>query len=135
MTKTRLAYVATTTLLGLAILPGAIMNILQPDMILEMVATLALPLHLLTLMGIWKLLGLVALAQPRFRRLNEFAYAGFFFDLSGAAYLHAAVGDFAGMAPALFILCLVVASYVARDRAELESTSSNAAAPAMAPST
>lgn len=48
-------------------------------------AKIGLPLYVLTLVGIWKLLGFVALAAPRFRRINEWAYAGFVFDLTGAA--------------------------------------------------
>ena len=43
------------------------------------------PAYVLTLLGVWKLLGILALLVPRFPRLKEWAYAGFFFDLSGAA--------------------------------------------------
>ena len=43
------------------------------------------PTYVLTLLGVWKLLGILALLVPRFPRLKEWAYAGFFFDLSGAA--------------------------------------------------
>ena len=35
-------------------------------------------------LGIWKLLGAVALVIPRFPRLKEWAYAGVLFDLTGA---------------------------------------------------
>lgn len=116
MNRTKIAFMALTALFALGMLPGAIMNIAQPDMVLEMVGKLGLPLHLLTLMGVWKLMGIVALANPRFAKINEWAYAGFFFDLSGAAYLHAAIGDFAGIAPPIVLLTLLVASYVSRNR-------------------
>lgn len=43
------------------------------------------PTYVLTLLGVWKLLGILALLAPRFPRLKEWAYAGFFFDLTGAA--------------------------------------------------
>ena len=43
------------------------------------------PAYVLTLLGVWKLLGILALLVPRFPRLKEWAYAGFFFDLTGAA--------------------------------------------------
>src|SRR5690348_10252693 len=39
------------------------------------------PAYVLTLMGVWKLLGIIAFLVPRFPRLKEWAYAGFFFDL------------------------------------------------------
>jgi hypothetical protein len=42
------------------------------------------PTALLTLLGVWKLFGVIALLAPRFPRLKEWAYAGFFFDLTGA---------------------------------------------------
>ena len=43
------------------------------------------PLYLLTILGVWKLLGVIALLVPGFPRLKEWAYAGFFVDLTGAA--------------------------------------------------
>ncbi|HEX6553490.1 MAG TPA: DoxX family protein [Ktedonobacteraceae bacterium] len=43
------------------------------------------PAYLLTILGVWKLLGIIALLVPGFPRLKEWAYAGFFFDLTGAA--------------------------------------------------
>jgi uncharacterized membrane protein YphA (DoxX/SURF4 family) len=43
------------------------------------------PVYLLTILGVWKLLGVIALLVPGFPRLKEWAYAGFFFDLTGAA--------------------------------------------------
>ena len=92
MNKSRIAFWILTGLFCLGIAPGAVLDIAQPDMVVEIVQTLELPLHLLTLIGIWKLLGIVALLRPQWRRLNEWAYAGFVFDLTGAAFLHGAVG-------------------------------------------
>jgi hypothetical protein len=61
------------------------------------------------------LLGAIAVVIPRFPRLKEWAYAGFFFDLTGAAATRAFVGDGAAdiIAP-LFFLALVVASWALR---------------------
>ena len=52
---------------------------------------------------------------PRFPRLKEWAYAGFFIDLTAAAISRAAVGDSAGdiIAP-LGFLALVLASWALR---------------------
>lgn len=110
----RKAYIAVTALFAVASLPGAIMNLVQPAVAVEMMAKLGLPLHLLTLVGLWKLAGIVAIVRPQMRRLNEWAYAGFFFDLTGAAYLHIAVGDFAGAPPPLVLLALLIGSYLLR---------------------
>jgi hypothetical protein len=45
------------------------------------------------ILGVWKVLGAVAVLAPRFPRLKEWAYAGTVFDLTGAAASHLAVGD------------------------------------------
>ena len=114
--KRKVAFTATTALFAVAVLPGAILDIVQPDFVVEMSQTLGLPASLLTLIGVWKLLGVAALATPGLRRVKEWAYAGFFFDLTGAAYVHAAVGDFAGVPTPLVFLCLLVASYALRSK-------------------
>jgi hypothetical protein len=38
--------------------------------------------------------GAIALLAPGFPRLKEWAYAGIFFNMTGAAISHAAVGDY-----------------------------------------
>ena len=52
------------------------------------------PAYLLTILGVWKLLGVIALLVPGFPRLKEWAYAGFFFDLTGAAVWFIASGGY-----------------------------------------
>jgi len=116
MSRTKIAHIAVTVLFCLAILPGAVMDIAQPEMIVTIVEDLGLPLPLLTLIGVWKLLGVIALAMPGRERIKEWAYAGFFFDLTGAAYVHATADDMAGVAPPLFLLAFLIASYVLRAR-------------------
>ncbi len=111
MNKKKTAFIAVTALFSLAILLGAVMDITQPEMVVTIMESIGLPLHLLTLIGIWKLLGVGALAFPKFRRVNEWAYAGFFFDLTGAAYVHAAAGDWAGVAPPFVLIGLLLTSY------------------------
>lgn len=114
--KRKIAFTATTALFVVGILPGAIMNLAQPDLVLDTSQQLGIPLALLTLVGSWKFLGVAALVTPRVGRLAEWAYAGFFFDLTGAAYLHAAADDLAGTPPSLALLGLLIASYVLRPR-------------------
>jgi uncharacterized membrane protein YphA (DoxX/SURF4 family) len=50
----------------------------------ELIERLGYPQYFLVILGIWKLLGAVALVIPRFPRLKEWAYAGVIFDLTGA---------------------------------------------------
>jgi len=59
----------------------------------EGIRHLGYPVYLLTILGIWKILGVVALLIPKFPLLKEWAYAGFIFIMSGAIFSHIAVGD------------------------------------------
>lgn len=54
---------------------------------------LGYPVYFLTIHGVWKILGLAALLIPRFSLLQEWAYAGFVFAMTGAVFSHIAVGD------------------------------------------
>src|SRR5262249_48186255 len=45
------------------------------------------------ILGVWKVLGAVALVIPRYPRLKEWAYAGMFFDFTAAAISHLVIGD------------------------------------------
>lgn len=88
-----LAYWATTVLFSLAMTGSGVADVLLLPELAEGMAHLGYPTYFTQLIGVWKLLGVVALLTPRFPRLKEWAYAGFFFDLTGAAISHAAVGD------------------------------------------
>ena len=82
------------------------------------VHVLGYPPYFLTVLGVWKVLGAIAILMPRFPRLKEWAYAGIFFDLTGAAASYAAAGDhgvsaFHILAP-LFLAVLAVASWALR---------------------
>ena len=76
---------------------------------------LGYPIYLLTILGLWKLLGVVAVLIPKFPLLKEWAYAGFFFVMSGAIFSHIAVGDrVVEMFPGLLLLILTVVSWYLR---------------------
>jgi len=76
---------------------------------------LGYPLYLLTIIGIWKLLGVVAVLVPKFPLVKEWAYAGFFFAMSGAIFSHIAVGDpLKKIFPALLLLILTAVSWYFR---------------------
>jgi hypothetical protein len=76
---------------------------------------LGYPVYFLTILGVWKLLGVVALLVPRFPLLKEWAYAGFFFLTTGAAWSHIATHHGAAeLFPALLLLALTVVSWYTR---------------------
>ena len=76
---------------------------------------LGYPVYFLTILGIWKILGVVAILIPKFPILKEWAYAGFFFVVTGAAYSHIAVGDsMKELFPAVLLLVMTVVSWYFR---------------------
>jgi hypothetical protein len=81
----------------------------------DMITHLGYPVYLLTLLGAWKILGVVAILIPKFSLVKEWAYAGFFFVMSGAIFSHIALGDsVVEILPALLLLALTVISWYFR---------------------
>ena len=82
---------------------------------LDMIIHLGYPAYLLTILGVWKLLGVIAVLIPGYRLLKEWAYAGFFFIMTGAIFSHVASGDSeTKVLPALLLLILTVISWYFR---------------------
>ena len=82
--KRHAAYWITTALLEMELILGGVWDILRVPQVRELVDRLGYPAYFLIILGIWKLLGALALAVPRSPRLKEWAYAGVVFDLTGA---------------------------------------------------
>lgn len=83
---------------------------------------LGYPLYFGTILGVWKILGTIALLSPVFApwvgTVKEWAYAGLFFVLSGAVVSHLAVGDgLGGAMPPLVVLAALTASWTLRSAA------------------
>jgi DoxX-like family len=77
----------------------------------DSITQLGYPIYFLTILGIWKILGVVAVLIPKFPLLKEWAYAGFFFIMSGAIFSHIASGDSVNkIFPSLLLLILTVIS-------------------------
>jgi hypothetical protein len=81
----------------------------------DMLAHLGYPLYLLTILGVWKMLGVAAVLMPKLPLLKEWAYAGFFFVMTGAMFSHIAAGDpMVELFPAALLLVLTVISWYYR---------------------
>ena len=81
----------------------------------DMINHLGYPTYMLTLLGICKILGVAALLIPRFPLLKEWAYAGFFFMMTGAIFSHIAAGDAAKeVLPSVLLLALTFVSWYFR---------------------
>jgi len=80
----------------------------------ETLAHLGYPVHFVYLLGAWKVLGVVALLVPALPRVKEWAYAGFFSNLTGAAVAHLSVDTVAEAIPPLVLLAILGVSYSLR---------------------
>ncbi|MGI9455085.1 MAG: DoxX family protein [Aeoliella sp.] len=115
MNKRLLAYWLATGLFCLAMTAGGTMNLLRAEMQQEAIVNLGYPVYLMTILGVAKILGVIALLLPRTPLSKEWAYAGFTFDLLGASASHAFVGDaLREIAVPLVVLSIAVASYLLR---------------------
>lgn len=114
MTKrNKIIYWIATIWLALGMLSSGIVQLLKVKEETEMMAHLQYPLYFLTILGIWKILGVITVLIPKFPLLKEWAYAGFFFTMSGAVFSHVACGDGAKefFGPILLLVLTVVSWY------------------------
>ncbi|MED4752528.1 DoxX family protein [Brevibacillus choshinensis] len=88
-----IAYGSVTLLLAAAVMLSGIGQLMQYGGNLELVTNLGYPVYVLTILGIWKVLGAIALVVPGFPRLKEWVHAGIFFLMTGAALSHAFAND------------------------------------------
>jgi len=115
MKARKFAYWISTGFVALAFASGGIMDLLHAPEVRASLTTLGYPAYLMTILGSWKVLGVVALLAPGFPRLKEWAYAGMFFDLSGAVASHLMSGDLPSHAiPPFMIGLFVIASWALR---------------------
>ena len=110
-----IAYWVTTIFGPASFVIGGVLHLTQSEQVVSTLNHLGYPAYFALMLGTWKLLGAIAIVVPGFPRLKEWAYAGFFFDLTAAAVSRAAVGDSAAdiVAPLVF-LALVLASWALR---------------------
>jgi hypothetical protein len=115
MAKTKkIIYWISTVWLSFGMLYTGVVQLLNTKEEVDMFARLGYPVYFLSIIGIWKILGTIAILIPKFPVLKEWAYAGFFFTMSGAVFSHAAVGDGATdfIGPALLITLTVVSWFL-----------------------
>jgi len=75
-------------------LSSGLAQIFQAKGMIDLVVPLGYPLYFLYIIGVWKVLGVTAILVPRFKLVKEWAYAGFFFVMTGAFVSHLASGDY-----------------------------------------
>ena len=94
-TKTRkILYWTTTVLIAFFIGGGGLAQVAHVKGTVDgFVHILGYPAYFVTILGVWKVLGPIAILVPRFPRIKEWAYAGIFFTMTGAAISHAVCHD------------------------------------------
>lgn len=116
MTKTKkIIYWISTIWLALGMLSSGIVQLLQIPKEVEFILNMGYPAYFLTILGAWKILGVIALLIPKFPLLKEWAYAGFLFTMSGAIFSHIALShSIAEIAPTVLLLALTIISWYLR---------------------
>ncbi len=111
----KIIYWIFTLWMSLGMVSTAIVQLMKNKDELANFTNLGYPSYLMTIIGIWKILGVIAILIPKFPLLKEWAYAGFFFVMSGAVISHIIVNDsFSNTFPAVLLLVLVIISWYFR---------------------
>jgi uncharacterized membrane protein YphA (DoxX/SURF4 family) len=87
-----IAYWVTTVLVAAPAAVAGTMDVLRIQPLFSQLLQLGYPAYFATILGIWKVLGAVALLTPRYPRVKEWAYAGMFIDYTAAVVSYVAVG-------------------------------------------
>ncbi len=99
-------YWIITALLSICIFSGGLAQAVQVKGVVQGFKPLGYPNYFISLIGVWKVLGVIAILIPNFKLLKEWAYAGIFFVMSGAVISHIASGDVSVKIIAPFLLAV-----------------------------
>jgi uncharacterized membrane protein YphA (DoxX/SURF4 family) len=117
------AYWITTAILATECLVGGVMGALRLPPFLGTATHLGYPAYFMTILGLWYIAAGVVVLAPRMARLKEWAYAGLFFNYTGAAVSHIWTGDSPkALAGPLFFVSLTAASWALRPHARRDFT-------------
>lgn len=111
--RDKITYWVATIWLCLGMISTGIVQLVQLEEEVQKMNTLGYPDYFLTIIGVWKILGVIAVMAPKMSLIKEWAYAGFFFLMSGAIFTHLAVRDewVEYFGPALLLVLTIVSWY------------------------
>lgn len=111
--RDKIIYWVATIWLSLGMVSTGIVQLIQMEEEVQKMNALGYPSYFLTIIGIWKILGVIAVLVPKLPLIKEWAYAGFFFLMSGAIFTHLAVKDEAVeyFGPALLLVLTMISWY------------------------
>lgn len=111
----KIVYWIATIWLSLGMMSSAVVQLMRIPEGVEGVTHLGYPAYLLTILGIWKILGVVTILAPKFPLVKEWAYAGFFFVTTGAFISHITMDDpLSEIFPSVLLMILTVVSWYLR---------------------
>ncbi|WP_020620744.1 DoxX family protein [Paenibacillus daejeonensis] len=122
--RNKLIFWIATALLSLGMLNVGIVQLIRLDVEVETMTILGFPPYIMTVLGVSKILGVIAILIPNYPLLKEWAYAGFFFTLAGALISHIILDQpFESiLLPSIFLM-LTVASWFFRPASRKTHTS------------
>lgn len=88
-----ITYWVATALLSVGMLGSGIAQLMRAKEMVGILSHLGYPLYLMSILGTWKILGVIAILLPGFKLVKEWAYAGLFFTMTGALISHLIMGD------------------------------------------
>ena len=110
--RNRIIYWIATGWLALGMTSTGIVQFLQVKENIQPILDMGYPAYFMIILGVWKLLGAVVILIPRYPLLKEWAYAVFFFAMSGAVFSHlASESPLTEILPALLLLTLTLISW------------------------
>lgn len=110
--RNTIIYWIATGFLSFGMVAGGVQQLLQIGGYVDIFFQLGYPLYLMSILGFWKILGVIAILIPGFTLVKEWAYAGFFFAMSGAAVSHLAANQSLIEAiPSLILLTMTIVSW------------------------
>lgn len=113
--RNKIIYWVATIFLSTGMLAGGIQQLLQIGGYNDIVTRLGYPLYMLSIIGAWKIVGVAAILLPKLTLVKEWAYAGFFFVMSGAAVSHIVMKEpFIEVVPSLILLAVIIISWYFR---------------------
>lgn len=113
--KDKIIYRISTAWLSLGMLSTGIVQVLMVQSEVALFTQLGYPVYFLVLLGVWKIIGVIGILLPRLPLVKEWAYAGFFFTMSGASISHITCGHaITELLPSLLLLTLTMISWYYR---------------------
>ncbi|MBS1528926.1 MAG: DoxX family protein [Bacteroidetes bacterium] len=101
-------YWIVTIILSFCLFTGGLAQALQLPQVLQGFKPLGYPTYFISLIGIWKMLGIIAILVPGFKLVKEWAYAGLFFTMTGAVISHLASNDLKPQIISPFLLSILI---------------------------